>query len=157
MHQALFDVRRSRKANPRARARSRYDGEEERQQRQAQAFQRLAVLVEDMTDLLLEVEQEGVPVLPINTGVRLQCAQTMRTLAELSRRAANDEVDDTQVEEALSAVRRVEKALQDDPRTGGADPFAAASIVTALRRCLGALIAGAGPTLVTQNRDQLFR
>jgi hypothetical protein len=109
------------------------------------------------------VEQSDVPALPFDDIVRLRCAVAMRRLAELARSwdADGDQADGDDVEAkvtaACHALEQLEDAVVADPGAGGSDPFAAGSIVTTLRRCLGALVVCGGPVAIEQHRARLFR
>jgi uncharacterized membrane protein YgaE (UPF0421/DUF939 family) len=165
MHQALSDLVLSTRGNPRAR---RYRADTARQEQRGRAFRRIALLVEDLVNVLAEVEQADVPALPFDDVVRLRCALAMRRLAELagSWEAEGGDADRDDVEASVAAACRALEELEDavsaDPASGGSDPFVAGSIVTTLRRCLGALVecerptAIGGPAAVEQNRSRLF-
>lgn len=161
MHQALEDLNRSTRGNLRA---SRYREATAQQDRQAKAFQRLALLVEDLVDVLAEVEQADVPALPFDDRVRLQAANATRRLAELTRYwatdpkvADGDERLNSLVEAACESLEALENSVADNPSSGGSDPFVAGTVVTTLRRCLGAMVVGGGPVAIEQNETRLFR
>ena len=159
MHHALSDLASSTRGNLRAR---RHRDDTARQERRGQAFQRMALLVEDLVNVLAEVEQTDVPALPFNDVVRLRCAVAMRTLADLAGswdadNRANDDDVEAKVTAACRALEELEDAVVADPSSGGSDPFVAGSIVTTLRRCLGALVVCGGPVAIERNRARLFR
>jgi uncharacterized membrane protein YgaE (UPF0421/DUF939 family) len=159
MHHALSDLARSTRGNLRAR---RHREDAARHERRGQAFQRMALLVEDLVTVLAEVEQSDVPALPFDRIVRLHCAVAMRRLADLARAwDADSDADpadlEARVRAAYQAIEEVEDAVSADPSSGGSDPFVAGGIVTTLRRCLGALVVGGGPPAIEQNRSRLFR
>ena len=155
MHQALSDLVLSARGNLRAR---RYRADTERQERLGQAFRRMALLVEDLVNILEEVEQADVAALPFDDVVRLRCAGAMRRLADLVRAwdADGGEADGDDLEAVVSAacrsIEELEEAVAAEPGFGGSDPFVAGSIVTALRRCLGALVVCGGPTAIERSR-----
>jgi len=160
MHHALSDLASSTRGNPRAR---RYREDTARQERRGQAFRRMALLVEDLVNVLTEVEQADVPALPFDDMVRLRCAAAMRRLADLAASwdadgdATDGEDVDAKVAAACQALEELEDAVVADPRSGGSDPFVAGSVVTTLRRCLGALVVCGGPTAIEQDQARLFR
>ncbi len=157
MHEALSNLSSSARGNPRA-WRHRHDTE--RQERQGEAFQRMALLVEDLVSLLAEVEGHDVPALPFNDKVRLEAAAAMRRLADLTRgwtEGITEAELDRLITAAADAVVRLEDSVVEDPRSGGSDPFVAGSVVTTLRRCLGAMITSAGRSSVEKHRSRLFR
>lgn len=159
MHHALSDLARSTRGNLRAR---RHRADAARHERRGQAFQRMALLVEDLVHVLAEVERADVPALPFDRTVRLHCAAAMRRLADLAGAwepdSDADPADlDAAIQAAYEAVERLEDAVSADPGYGGSDPFVAGSVVTTLRRCLGALVVGGGPPAIEQNRARLFR
>lgn len=114
-------------------------------------------MVEDLVDLFAEVEQEDIPALPFNRRTRMQCARAMRELARLTKGSPHEGCSDGAVSAACSAVDELHESLAEDPSAGGSDPFVAGSIVTVLRRCLGAIASCGGPTAVARNRSLLFR
>lgn len=154
MRGALADLDLSRRSNPRAR---RYQQTSDRQARQAQAFSRLARLVEDLVDLFEETEQQDVPALPFNDKVRFDAAAAMRRLATLAQVWVDEGEVDAATDAACDSLERLENAVVADSRSGGADPFVASSVVTLLRRCLGALVNCGGDTAIARNRSRLFR
>jgi uncharacterized membrane protein YgaE (UPF0421/DUF939 family) len=159
MHHALSHLASSTRGNPRAR---RHRDDTARQARRGHAFQRMALLVEDLVNVLAEVEQTDVPALPFDDVVRLRCALAMRRLADLARswdadNRANDDDVEAKVTAACRALEELEDAVAADPSSGGSDPFVAGSIVTTLRRCLGALVVCGGPVAIERNRSRLFR
>jgi uncharacterized membrane protein YgaE (UPF0421/DUF939 family) len=161
MHQAVGELWSSTRGNPRA---IRHREDTAWQERQAQAFKRMALLVEDLVDVLAEVEQADVPALPFDDRVRLQCADATRRLSELTRywadhHASAEENDrlNSLVQSACRSLVTLEDSVAEDPASGGADPFVAGSVVTTLRRCLGAMVVCGGRTAIEQNRADLFR
>jgi len=158
MHHALSDLASSTRGNLRAR---RHRDDTARQERRGRAFQRMALLVEDLVNVLAEVEQADVPALPFDDVVRLRCAAAMRRLAELAGswdadNRANEGLEG-KVAAACRAMEELEDAVAADPSSGGSDPFVAGSVVTALRRCLGALVVCGGPVAIQRSRSGLFR
>lgn len=154
MHEALADLDRSARGNPRAK---RHREDTAQQERLAQAFHRMALLVEDLVNLLAEVEQNDVPALPFRHAARLQCADAMRRIADLARAWAEGGDTDDAVTAACESLESLERSVAEDPTAGGADPFVAGSVVTTLRRCLGALVTCGGSTAIARNRSRLFR
>jgi uncharacterized membrane protein YgaE (UPF0421/DUF939 family) len=154
MRQALSDLDTSERGNPRAR---RYRRLTREQERQGQAFQRMALLVEDLVTLLTEVEEQHVAALPFNNRTRLECAAAMRRLADLARSWGGDGDVDPAITAACDAVERLERSVAEDPNSGDADPFVAGSMVTTLRRCLGAMVACGGSDAVAAHQARLFR
>ncbi len=101
------------------------------------------------------------PLFPSTTGP-VQCAEATRRLAELSRfwadeRGAEREELNRLVNAAFESLEQLESSIADDPRAGGSDPFVAGTVVTTLRRCLGALVVRGGPTAIKQNESRLLR
>jgi uncharacterized membrane protein YgaE (UPF0421/DUF939 family) len=154
MHEALFELRRSARANPRAR---RYRTQTDEQARQANAFQRIALLVEDLVDVLAEVEQQNVPALPLDRNARRDCADAIRRLADFARVFADGQEQEEARREAYGALERLEDSVAADPRAGGSDPFVVGTVITTLRRCLSALVTGGGTTSIERGRSRLFR
>ena len=154
MHQALHDRVRSARGNPRAR---RYRQDSEDQHRQARALQRVALLVEDLVGVLAETEGQNVPALPFDERARFECAAATRRLAELARAFADGTQQGESRGAAYEALERLETSVAGDPLAGGSDPFVVGSIVTTLRRCLGALAGGGGAWAITQDRPAPFR
>jgi uncharacterized membrane protein YgaE (UPF0421/DUF939 family) len=153
MRQALSELDTSERGNPRAR---RYRRATEVQEREGQAFQRMALLVEDLVSLLTEVEEQGVPALPFNNKVRLEFAAAMRRLSELARAWAQDCDTESAISAACDAVERLERSVIEDPSSGGSDPFVAGSLVTTLRRCLGAMVSCGGSDTIAVHQARLF-
>lgn len=154
MRQALSDLDTSERGNPRARW---YRRVTEVQERQGRAYQRMALLVEDLVSLLTEVEEQGVPALPFNGETRLECAAAMRRLSELARAWVEGGDTDAAIRAASDAMQRLERSVARDPASDGADPFVAGSIVTTLRRCLGAMVSCGGSEAIATHQARLFR
>jgi uncharacterized membrane protein YgaE (UPF0421/DUF939 family) len=136
MHQALTDLRRSARRNPRAR---RYRTLTDEHARQAHAFERVALLVEDLVDVLAEVEQQNVPALPLDRTVRRDCVVAMRQLAMCTRAFAEGTEQRKAFEAADVALARLEESAAADPHAGGSDQFVVGTVITTLRRCLSAM------------------
>lgn len=144
MHQALYEVEQAQRANPRAR---RYREPLERRTQQAAIIERLGRLVDDLTAMFVEFESRQVGVLPFGTEVRPTAARTLRMLADLTGLVMDDAIlrDGVRSERMRSTIVGVSdgiERLMADIRAhepdGGTDMFAAAGVVTQMRRCLHA-------------------
>lgn len=125
----------ARSANWRARRWRRWS---DNQHEQARALQRLALVVEDLTLLVVEQERADLDEVALGPPLRSECAHAFRSTAAVLRQDDFDVEADTMVE-TRAAVDELARAITDLRRETGHDLFAAGAIVTALRQVLVAL------------------
>ncbi|MGH3355424.1 MAG: FUSC family protein, partial [Nocardioidaceae bacterium] len=135
MREAIGWTIQARRANPRAR---RYSGHAESQHGQAQMFARIALLVEDLVGLFTELERDGAAMLPLPPEVRESTAVTMRRVAALLGSVAAGNRPGSDLDRARRSVDRAAEAVREDT-SPDTDMFVSGSIVTCMRRMLGAV------------------
>ncbi|MCW2770156.1 MAG: putative Membrane protein-like [Aeromicrobium sp.] len=103
------------------------------QSRSARDLDRLALVVEDLTALVVDSEHADREVLALGPDLRRPSATAMRSTAALVRQA-----DDTPMEQLVAAVdadvQALVAAVIDVGRRTGDDVFAAGAVITSLRQ-----------------------
>ncbi|MEZ0491091.1 aromatic acid exporter family protein [Kineococcus sp. TBRC 1896] len=100
------------------------------------ALGNVAVRVEELTELLVEALTPREDEVALPTGLRGPTAETLTALAGLLREEDGTDADRVALREALRRLSGAEAAARF---TTDRDRQAAGAVVTALRRCLGAL------------------
>ena len=138
--EALQQVLDARRANPRAR---RHVHDIDRQQHLAHVLQRVAVLVEDLPELLSGTE-EGAPGAKLDHELTELTADALDGLADLVRAYDTDlRVDDPRVDDAEEAVQRLTAAFGRRRAVADADIAVIGAVVANLRRSLAAVLPAA--------------
>lgn len=120
----------ARSANWRAR---RWQGRADNQHEQARALQRLALVVEGLTLLVVERERADLDEVALGPPLRGHCARAFRSTAAALRQDVLD-VQVGSMSEAKRSVDELAQAITDLHGKTGDDLFAAGAIVTALRQ-----------------------
>ncbi|GAA4430275.1 aromatic acid exporter family protein [Georgenia halophila] len=135
MRQALDTAREARRANQRAR---RYAVDYDRLARQAYAFDRISLLVADLTDLLAEREIAGRDEVALGPRLRPATAEVLHHLENVVRDAGGDGP-----EEARAAGDSLERLVVEIDRSHSdrisGSTMAAAALAMAIRRSLDEL------------------
>lgn len=136
MRRVAHEAGQARRGNWRAR---RWYDLADRRYREARALERLAFLVEDLTDLLADQEHAELEHVALGPPLRPYAADALDTLAEVLRTVHDGVVEEEAVvhataarEELVHAMRRVREDTGDDLVTAG-------GVVTAVDRTLAAL------------------
>jgi hypothetical protein len=113
----------------------RWQGRSDRQFRSAQAMARLALLVEDLTTLVVDRERADRGTSPLRPALRPPAADALRATASLVRDASGAAVAG-RIAAAEEAVQRLASAIIDVQTESEADSFVAGAIVSSLRRII---------------------
>ncbi len=133
MRARALEASEARWANWRAR---RWQGESDRQFRSAQAMARLALLVEDLTMLVVDSEREDRETAQLRPALRPPAADALRSTASLVR-DRSDTAAAGRIAAAEEAVQRLASAIIDvQTESEAADSFVAGAIVSSLRRII---------------------
>lgn len=135
--EALQQVLDASRGNPRARHHS---SDIERQQHLAHTLQRVAVLVEDLPELLTGTE-EGQPGASLDHELTHLTADALDRLADLVRAYDTDlRADDLRVDDAEEAVQRLTAAFGRRRAVADADIAVIGAVVANLRRSLAVVV-----------------
>lgn len=107
-------------------------------------MQRLSLVVEDLTLLVVERERADLDEVALGPPLRGRCAHAFRAKAAVLRQKDVEAQTDS-MPEAQSAAGELARSIEDLHLETGEDLFAASAIVTALRQVLVAL----GPSAAT--------
>ncbi|MGY1855724.1 hypothetical protein [Modestobacter sp. SYSU DS0290] len=139
MRAAVQESDEARKGNFRAR---RYRQVAQRQYAQARALERLALLVEELTELLAETERADQERVTLGPALRPSASAALSRLAGVLRSvdggASAADPDETRA--AYDALHELAGALRAARRQTDDDLFAASSVVVAIRRALAAVV-----------------
>jgi uncharacterized membrane protein YgaE (UPF0421/DUF939 family) len=137
MRAAVQQTDESRRGNRRA---SRYRLDAERQYAQAEALERLALMIADLTQLVAETERAGVPAVALGPSLRPPAAAALAALADALRSVAGASADPDPTRTGYAVLHTLEAHVRHSRATTDDDLFVASSIVVALRRCLSAVV-----------------
>lgn len=132
MRSRALEASEARWANWRAR---RWQGESDRQFRSAQAMARLALLVEDLTMLVVDSERSDRETPPLRQALRPPAADALRSTALLVRDGSGTAAAG-RIAAAEEAVQRLASAIIDIQTENEEDSFVAGAIVSSLRRII---------------------
>ncbi|MGY1750017.1 hypothetical protein [Modestobacter sp. SYSU DS0511] len=139
MRTAVQEADEARKGNFRAR---RYRQDAQRQYAQARALERLALLVEELTELLADTERADRDRVTLGPALRPAASTALSRLAGVLRSvdggASAAGPDETRA--AYDALHQLADALREARRKTDDDLFAASSVVVAIRRALAAVV-----------------
>lgn len=137
MRAVASDAGDSRRANWRVR---RWRTDAEKRYLQARALERLAFLVEDLTDLLQEQEHDEREHVALGRSLRPYAARALADLAGVLRSAEDDgEVEPELVERADTSVEALVRAMRGVRRVTGDDLITAGGVVTVVGRTLSSV------------------
>jgi hypothetical protein len=142
MRVAATRVERARRANPRAR---RWQGRASEIREESRAVDRVAVLVDDLTDLVVEFHPHRRGIDQVDAGTGWVLAETLDSLAGVvctpyhtSDGSTPDERDE-QIERAASALARLVRLLRTSELQDDEGFFALGAVAVGVRRSLAAL------------------
>lgn len=102
-------------------------------------LENVAVRVEELTELLVEVQTPRDRGVALGAGLRRPTATALRALADLLRGFSDEPGRRERLRSVRDAVQRLSAAEQSARFATARDRQTAGAVVTALRRCLGAL------------------
>lgn len=137
MRTAVEQADEARRGNRRART---YRDDADRQYRQARALERLAFLVEDLTQLVAETEIAENEHVALGPSLRPAAARALDRLAHVLRSVEGAAADPEATDQALEALQELTAQLRRARATSDDDLFAASSIVQIVRRSLDAVL-----------------
>jgi uncharacterized membrane protein YgaE (UPF0421/DUF939 family) len=137
MRAAVQQTDESRRGNRRA---HRYRLDVERQYAQAQALERLALMIADLTQLVAETERAEVPAVALGPELRPSAATALAALADALRSVSGATADPDPTRSGYAALHALEAGVRHSRATTEDDLFVASSIVVGLRRCLAAVV-----------------
>jgi uncharacterized membrane protein YgaE (UPF0421/DUF939 family) len=137
MRSMVEHAREARRANWRAR---RWRHEADRQYEQARALEQLAFLVEDVTELLVDVERAGRDHMALGSSLRPYAAHALQETAEALRSVHGSCAEPEPAADADEAVSRLAEEIRATRTRTGADMLEAATLVTSLQRALLSLM-----------------
>jgi uncharacterized membrane protein YgaE (UPF0421/DUF939 family) len=137
MREAVQETAEARRGNRRAR---RYQQDADRQYAQARALERLALLVEDLTQLISETEIATAPRVALGPELRPPTATALAGLAAALRSVEGPTADPGVTRRAYAALHLLADALRTTRATSADDLFVASSIVVGIRRALAAVV-----------------
>lgn len=139
----------ARRANWRAR---RWQSTAERQFRQAQALERLATLVQDMTAVVTNEERAELDQVALGPSLRPTAADALRTMADTLRSMHGPDADRDLIRNLDGALRRLVGEIRAVRERTGDDLFDAGQLVMTLHRALIALSPDERGTAVSSPR-----
>ncbi|MET1062275.1 MAG: hypothetical protein ABWX71_05220 [Aeromicrobium sp.] len=113
------------------------------QSRSAEDLDRLALVVEDLTALVVDSEHAGRKIVALGPELRQPSATAMRTTAALVRQEHGTAMEDL-LADADAAVAALAAAVIDVGHRTGGDIFAAGAVITALRHVRQLVATGSG-------------
>ena len=132
MRSRASEASEARWANWRAR---RWRDESDRQNRSAQGLERVALIVEDLTMLIVDSERAERETVPLGPALRPPAAEALRSTASLVRDGLGPAAAG-RVDAAEEAVQRLAKAVVDVQTESEAYRFVAGAIVSSLRQII---------------------
>jgi uncharacterized membrane protein YgaE (UPF0421/DUF939 family) len=147
MRSAVQQADEARRGNRRIRH---YQHQADRLYAQARALESLALLVEDLTELIAETEVAEHRHVALGPSLRPPAAEALARLAEVLRTIDGAAADQAATRRAYAGMYRLADELREARRTTDDDLFTASSLVEAVRRCLAAVV----PEELAQQEDR---
>lgn len=136
MRAAVDQAREAERGNRRAR---RYAGDTQQQVRQARSLERLALLVEELTDALADTERAEFEQVALGPALRPAAARTLAALAAALRSVRTEHADPEAFHEADEALQELTDQVRRTRTSTQQDLFVAGSVIDAVRRGLMSL------------------
>lgn len=133
---AVTQIDDARRGNRRA---GRYRDETDRQYQQARALERLALLIEDLTQRIAETEIAENEYVALGPSLRPAAARALGRLADVLRSVEGATADEETVRQAYDALQDLTADLRRTRATTDDDLFVAGGIVENVRRSLAAV------------------
>lgn len=111
----------------------------DRQAEHARAIERLSLIVEDLTLLLIDKENSDREQVALGPRLRGPGSTALRSTAEVLRNVDEQNGDRKLLQEADEALEELVKSVLEDQRDHDGDFFAAGAFVTAIRQVLDSL------------------
>jgi len=103
---------------------------------QAHALQRLVLIIEDLTVLVVDHERQELEQVALGPDLRRHAADAMGRAADVLRHADEDSTGSTYHDAAREAIDEMSAAVVEQQQKLGGDMFAAGAMVIALRQTL---------------------
>ncbi|WP_369135394.1 hypothetical protein [Modestobacter sp. I12A-02662] len=137
MRSAVQETAEARRGNRRAR---RYRQDVDRQYAQARALEHLALLIEDLTQVISETETAAAARVALGPGLRPPAATALAALAGALRSVEGATADPDVTRRAYDALHSLAGALRTTRARSADDLFVASSILVGIRRALAAVV-----------------
>ncbi|MGY1747805.1 hypothetical protein [Modestobacter sp. SYSU DS0511] len=137
MRSAVQQAGEARRGNRRVR---RYQSDADRLYAQARALEGLALLIEDLTQLIADTEVAENDRVALGPSLRRPAAAALAQLGEVLRSMSGPSADPEDTRKGYEALHRLVDELRAARRETEDDLFTASSIVEGIRRCLAAVV-----------------